>query len=134
MTDLQYTTALLGIALALAILYLLRRDHLYLRDGLFWITVAATALVLGFWPGIIDKLAGVVGIAYSPTLLLLIALIVLLLRMLLDNIALTQMRRDIRRLNQRIALLDLPDSTPAQRLEVEKPTDSRTAHEINPGE
>jgi hypothetical protein len=96
----------IGLALALLILYLVRRDHLYIRQGLFWILVAAVSLLLGAWPRLIDLVGGALGIAYPPTLLLLAAIVVLVVKALLGDIALTQVRRDLRRLNQRIALLE----------------------------
>ena len=39
--------------------------------GLFWLLVAGLAAVLGLWPGSLDYIARVAGIAYSPALLLL---------------------------------------------------------------
>jgi hypothetical protein len=96
----------LGIGLAIGILYLIRRDHLYIRQGIFWILVAAMSFLFGIWPFLIDALAGLVGIAYPPTLLLLAAIIVLVVKALLGDIALTKLSRDVRRLNQRIALLE----------------------------
>ena len=44
--------------------------------------------------------------AYPPTLLLLVAILVLIVKALLGDIALTKLRRDLRRLNQRMALLE----------------------------
>ena len=35
MKDYHVTVLVLGIGLAVAILYLIRRDHLYIRQGLF---------------------------------------------------------------------------------------------------
>jgi hypothetical protein len=97
---------LMGIGLAIGILYLVRRDHLYIRQGIFWIGVAFVSLVLGFWPFFIDTLGSVLGIAYPPTLLFLGAIIVLVLKALVGDIALTKLQRDLRRLNQRIAMLE----------------------------
>jgi hypothetical protein len=103
-----YTLAvlLLGIAMAAGILYLVRRDHLYIRQGAFWIMVAAISLAFGSWPYLIDWIGAVLGIGYPPTLLLLAALMVLTIKALLGDIALTKLSRDLRRLNQRIALLE----------------------------
>jgi hypothetical protein len=102
----QIVVLILGIGLAVGILYLVRRDHIYIRQGLFWIFIAFFSLVFGIWPYLIDTLGGVLGVAYPPTLLLLVAIIVLILKALLGDIALTKVRRDVRRLNQRMALLD----------------------------
>ena len=117
MPSLQVTTTLMGIGLAVLILHLIRRDHLYVMHGLFWALVAAAAAVLGAWPGLIDKLAVLVGISYPPALLLLLASIVLLVKSLHSDIVNTRIERDVRRLNQRLALLEAnhnPAAAPRQ--------------------
>ena len=100
------TTTLMGFGLAIVILVLVRRDHLYLSYGLLWVTIAFFAAVLGVWPGLIDRLAAIAGISYSPAFLLLMAVIVLLVKVLHTDIVNTRMERDIRRLNQRLALYE----------------------------
>ena len=106
MKDYYYTVLVIGIGLAIAILYLVRRDHIYIRQAFFWIMIAAASLALAIWPGLIDTLGQQLGIAYPPTLLLLAAIVVLVVKLLLSEITLTKVRRDLRRLNQRIALLE----------------------------
>lgn len=106
MANLQITTSLLGLGLALTILYLLRRDHIYILHALFWILIAVLAALLGLWPGLIDRAALWVGISYSPSALLLGAVVVLLIKSLYADITHTQLERQLRRLNQRVALLD----------------------------
>ena len=104
MKSYQVTVLVMAIGLAVGILYLVRRDHIYIRQGLFWIVIAAVSLLFGVWPGLIDAVGGLFGVAYPPTLMLLVAIIVLIVKALLGDIALTQVRRDLRRLTQRIAL------------------------------
>ena len=106
MASLQVTTTLMGISLAILILYLIRRDHLYIMHGLLWVAVAASAAVLGAWPGLIDRLARWTGVAYPPALLLLLACVVLLLKALHADMVNTRIERDVRRLNQRLAMLE----------------------------
>jgi len=96
----------MGIGLAALILYLVRRDHLYLMHGLFWVMVAAAAAVLGAWPGLIDRLAVWTGFRYPPALLLLLACIVLVIKALHADMVNTRIERDVRRLNQRLAMLE----------------------------
>lgn len=105
MAHLQITTSLLGIGLAVFILYLLRRDHLHLSHGLFWILIAGMAALFGIWPGLIDHLAGFVGIAYPPTLLLLLALLVALVKALHADLLNTRLELQLKRINQEVALL-----------------------------
>ena len=106
MKDYHLTVLVIGFGLAYGILHLVRRDHLYIRQGLFWIVVAALSLGLAIWPYFIDAMGAALGIAYPPTLLFLVAIVVLMVKALLGDIAQTKLRRDLRRLNQRIALLE----------------------------
>jgi hypothetical protein len=106
MKSYQITVLVMAFGLAVGILYLVRRDHIYIRQGVFWIVVAAISLLLAAWPSLIDRIGDSLGVAYPPTLLLLAAILVLLLKGLMGDIGLTKLRRDMRRLNQRIALLE----------------------------
>jgi hypothetical protein len=106
MKDYHLTVLVIGFGLAYGILHLVRRDHLYIRQGVFWIAIALLSLALAIWPYLIDTLGRALGIAYPPTLLFLVAIVVLVVKALLADIALTKVRRDLRRLNQRIALLE----------------------------
>ena len=106
MKDYHLTVLVIGFGLAAGILYLVRRDHIYIRQGMFWILVAVITLAFAIWPRLIDVLGVALGIAYPPTLLLLTAIVVLFVKALLGDIALTRVSRDLRRLNQRMALLE----------------------------
>lgn len=107
MPSMQISTSLIGLVLAVMILYLVRRDHLYLAHGLWWAVVAAAAALLGAWPGLINSLAAQLGFAYPPALLLLLACAVLLLKALHADMLSTRLERDLRRLNQRLAILEM---------------------------
>ena len=107
MPALQITTSLIGLGLAALILILLRRDHLYVHHGLFWIVVAALGALLGLWPGLIDRVAQLVGISYAPAALLLGAVVVLFIKALYADMMQTRLERQLRRLNQRVAMLEL---------------------------
>jgi hypothetical protein len=106
MRSYHLTVIVMGLVLAIGILYLVRRDHLYIKQGLFWILVAAASLLFGLWPYLIDTMGTALGIAYPPALLFLVAIVVLIFKALFGDIELTRVRRDLRRLNQRIALLE----------------------------
>ena len=114
MRDYHYTVLVLGIGLAGGILYLVRRDHLYIRQGIFWIVAALVSLAFAIWPYLIDTLGALLGIAYPPTLLFLAAILVLVVKALFADISVTKLRRDLRRLNQRIALLEAQQPPLAQ--------------------
>jgi hypothetical protein len=106
------TVLVIGLGLAAVILYLVRRDHIYIRQGVFWIAIALFSTLFGVYPTLIDVIGNALGVAYPPTLLFLVAIIVLTVKALLNDIALTKVRRDLRRLNQRIALLETSELLP----------------------
>lgn len=98
--------AAIGLLLAVLILILLRRDQLYLRDATFWLATAIVSIAFAFFPSLADLLGGMAGVAYPPALILAVVCVVLTIKALLADIAQTQLRRDVRRLNQRVALMD----------------------------
>ena len=100
------SAALIGVSLAMLILALLRRDHLYLRDAIFWLLTAAVSVLFAVAPGMVDVLGVAAGVAYPPALILAVVCAVLTIKALLSDLALTQLRRDVRRLNQRVAMMD----------------------------
>ena len=99
-------SAVMGIALAGAILYLVRRDHLHGSYALWWLLVAAATLIVGVFPHLIDRLGEIVGIAYPPILAIILGMGLILIRMLLMDVDRSRQERTLRRLTQRLAILD----------------------------
>ena len=102
----EIVTTALGIALALSILLLIRRDHMHVRYSLWWLMVATVAIVFGAFPRLFDELGYAVGVAYPPTLLLVLAVGALLLKMLLVDIERSRAHRKLLRLTQRLVILE----------------------------
>ena len=100
------SAALLGLSLASLIIYLLRRDYLYLRDATFWLVTAMISVLFALFPAMVDWFGSLAGVAYPPALILALVCTVLTVKSLLADISQTQLRREVRRLNQRIALID----------------------------
>jgi len=100
------TIALIGVLMSGAILYLVRRDHLHGSYALWWLTVAAAALLLGIFPQTIDWLGRATGIYYPPVLPIIIGLGMILLRMLKMDIDRSRSERQLRRLTQKIGILE----------------------------
>lgn len=96
----------MGVALAAAIILLVRRDHLQIRYALWWLIMALVVLALGLYPNLTDWAAGLLGIAYPPILALLLGIAALLIKMLLMDIEHSRQARDIRRLTQRLAIYE----------------------------
>jgi hypothetical protein len=107
MSTLSTFTMFLGLGLAAVILFLLRRDHLYLGHGLFWMTTAFAAAILGLWPKLIDWIAAWMGVAYPPAALFLVVLVMLTTKALHADLLHTRTERQLRELNQQLALLQI---------------------------
>jgi len=99
-------SAIIGIALASVILYLVRRDHLHGSYALWWLVVAAATLVVGVFPHLVDRLGELIGIAYPPILAIILGMGLILIRMLLMDVDRSRQERTLRRLTQRLAILD----------------------------
>lgn len=117
----QFSSAVLGIALGAAILVLVRRDHLQLSHALFWLGLAASSVVFGLFPSLSDRIGGALGISYGPTLVMLIAIAALIIRTLVADIHATRLERRLRRLTQRLAILESDVSTFRDRQAQSKP-------------
>lgn len=102
----QITSAILGIGLAGAILFLVRRDHLHGPYALWWFAVAAATFVLGVFPGVVVWLGHQTGIVYAPVLPIIIGLSLVLIRLLKLDIDRSKQERRLRRLTQKLAILE----------------------------
>lgn len=104
--NIHWITALIGVALAATILFLVRRDHLHGPFAVWWLLVAAAALILGGVPGAINWLGRVTHVYYPPILPITIGLAMVLIRLLKLDIDRSREERRIRRLVQKVALLE----------------------------
>ena len=100
------TSAVIGVLLAGAILYLVRRDHLHGSFALWWFVVAAAILILGLFPPVIDWLGRVTGINYPPILPIVIGIGMILIRLLKMDVDRSRYERQMRRLTQKMAILE----------------------------
>lgn len=106
MISYHITAAVLGLAVAATILFLVRRDHMRISYAYWWLLVAAMALLLGIFPKITDAIAPYLGIAYPPVLVLSCGIAAVLIKMLLMDLEHTRQEREIRRLTQRLAIYE----------------------------
>jgi hypothetical protein len=102
----QITAGIIGVLLAGTILYLVRRDHLHGSYALWWLAVAVVILLLGAFPPVIDWLGSVTGIYYPPVLPIIVGIGMILIRMLKMDIDRSQQERQLRRLTQKLAILE----------------------------
>lgn len=99
-------TSIIGIATAITIVMLIRKDHLHVRYGLWWMAAAGMFALLGLFPAMFDGIAKYLGVAYPPILALTIGAMVLVIKILVMDIERSRNAVKQQRLTQRIALLE----------------------------
>lgn len=102
---------ILGIIASLGTLIflfeLMRRRHLREKYAVLWLTVAIGALVLVAVPGLLDRLADLMGVAAAENLVFFIALLLLLLATIQHSFEVGRLEEKTRTLAEEIALLRL---------------------------
>ena len=106
----QITSMTIGASLAATILFLVRRDHLHGPYAIWWIGTAATVALLGRCPRLFDVLASKMGVSYPPVLAIVLGFGLLLLKMLTMDLDRSRQERLIRRLAQRLAMLEAQEN------------------------
>ena len=99
-------STLIGTIIGAVLVFLVRRDHIHGAYAVWWALVAASVFLLGLFPGIIDWIGKQLGIAYPPVLILVVGICVMLVKMLTMDIDRSRQERRVRRLAQRMAILE----------------------------
>lgn len=108
----RLTSTLIGVTIALIILFLVRKDYLHVRHTIWWLSLALASIVIGVFPNIVDKVAWWFGVNYPPTLFFSLGFGALFLKILRMDIELSKQEREIKRLTQRLAILEKIDREP----------------------
>lgn len=104
--NMHWISAIIGLGLAGTIFYLVRRDRLHGPYSLWWLLVAAAALVMGLFPQVVDWLGRVTHVYYPPALPIIVGLALVMVRMLKMDIDRSRQERRLRRLVQKVAMLE----------------------------
>lgn len=100
------TTATLGIVTVFSILYLIRKHSLYVRYTFWWITICMAILIFSIFPQLSGRIVGFLGISYPPTFFFFGAILMLFVKNLFMDIDRSKQEVRIRRLIQRLAMLE----------------------------
>ena len=106
--------AIAALLLLFAIFELIRSRRLQERYAMLWLLTGIVILILGLWRGLLSTIADVVGIAYPPSALFVLAAVFILLLLLHYSTVISTLADQNRILAQRLALLE-------SRLEEERP-------------
>ena len=102
----QWTTAIIGVLIAVVILFLIRRDVLHVKRSLWWIGVAALIVIMGVFPYQTAQFGALLGVNYPPILILTVAMGFILIKILSMDLERSRQERMLRRLIQKIAMLE----------------------------
>jgi hypothetical protein len=102
----QVVAIIAASGLILVLLDLVRRRRLLERYALLWLFSAVILLALAVWRDLLADVADLIGVAYPPNALFLIAFGFVLVLLLHFSLAVSRMSDQIKVLAQRLALLD----------------------------
>ncbi len=87
------------------VLELVRRRKLGEGYSLLWLATAVVMLIFSLWRDLLHSIAALVGIAYPPNLLFLVALLFVLFILLYFSTVITRLAQENKDIAQQIALL-----------------------------
>jgi hypothetical protein len=105
-TRIQILAIVASALLLLGVLELVRRRAFLERYALLWLFSAFVLLGLSAWQGALAEMASLVGIAYPPNALFLIAFGFVLILLLHFSLAVSRLSDQTKVLSQRLALLE----------------------------
>ncbi len=95
----------IGLGLILWVMRLVVRQKMSESQSVLWIGIGIAAIILGGFPGLIPKIAGLLGIWYAPSVLLLVAMVGLLLILFRNSSVVSIHADEIHELAIQMALL-----------------------------
>jgi len=105
-TRLQIVAIIAAAGLFVVLLELVRQRRLLERYALLWLFSAFCLLALSVWTGLLEAVAKLIGVAYPPNALFLIAFGFVLVLLLHFSLAVSRLSDETKVLAQRLALLE----------------------------
>ena len=106
LTRLLFLGLIVSAVVLISVLGLIRTRRLQERFALLWILAAVGVSFFALWPGALNRLARVTGIAYGPSALFLLASIFVLSVLLQSTVMISRLSQETQQLAQHVALLD----------------------------
>lgn len=103
---LQIIIALVVVIGILYIVSLIRRNRLELKYALSWLIIAVLVLVLDGFPGLMENLTELLGIASPVNMMFFLGFLFSLVIILTLTVAVSIAAGSVKRLNQKIALME----------------------------
>jgi len=101
----QVISVIIALALFSAIIDLIRRGLLKERYSVLWLASIFAIMALSVWKGLLDRIAQMVGVAYPPSLLFLVAFLFVLVILLHFSVVISIFTERNKILTQEVSLL-----------------------------
>jgi hypothetical protein len=103
---LTFVAAVAVVGVLAVIIELIRRHRLQERYALLWIVTGGVMLFFALWRSALDRFAELVGVAYPPSALFMVAGLFVFVVLLHFSMVLSKLSEQNKTLAQQIALLD----------------------------
>jgi hypothetical protein len=103
----QIIAILVSASFLIFILELIRKEKIREAYGLLWLFWGGIFLILSIWRDGLDFFGRIVGIAYSPTALILVMLMGIILILIQYSVVVSSQTNKIKHLTQELGLLSL---------------------------
>jgi len=104
--NIQLVAILVTSGLFVMVIELVRRRRLMERYALLWLLAAGVLLALSIWRGLLETIAGTIGIFYAPSALFVIAFGFILVLLLHFSLAVSRLSDQTKVLAQQLALME----------------------------
>ena len=105
MQTVQVISVIIALALFSAVIDLIRRGLLKERYSVLWLASIFAIMALSVWKGLLDRIAQMVGVAYPPSLLFLVAFLFVLVILLHFSVVISIFTERNKILTQEVSLL-----------------------------
>lgn len=105
MQALEIVAVITSIVFFVIVIDFVRRGLLKEKYSVLWIFLTMAVFVLSMWPEVLHKIASLLGVAYPPSLLFLIAFMFVLLILLHFSVVISILAEKSKLLSQEITLL-----------------------------
>ena len=103
----QIVSISVSVSILVAVIELVRRNHLKERYSLIWLATAVVLIVFSVWRTLLHTIAGKLGIYYPPSFLFLLAICFLLVLLLHFSTIISSLSENNKRLAQEIGVLKI---------------------------
>lgn len=105
--SLRFVILICGISFSIAIIKLLVNRKFSERISLIWLISATAVFIISIFPKILDVFAKLLGVDYPPSILFLLAILILLFICFYHSIQISMLNNQVRELAQNMAVKEV---------------------------